>query len=62
MTKIQNTKQKNNRFASVPEETGLEFGAWNFGFQKVRFRRFRKKFKLKACKFCNHEAYFSYVE
>jgi len=29
---------------------------------KVRFRRFRKKFKFKACKFCNHEAYLSYVE
>jgi len=23
----------------------------------VRFRRFHKKFKFKACKFCNHEAY-----
>jgi len=35
MTKIQNPKQKSNRFASGPEGTGLEFviylefGAWN---------------------------------
>ena len=28
----------------------------------IQILTFRKEFKFKACKFCNHEAYLSYVE
>jgi len=28
----------------------------------IESRRFPKKFKFKACSFCNHEAYLKYVE